>query len=287
MMQLPGFADPPGIGKTRSNGNGVHKPEMFALRAGFDELEIKLTVENRKRGYRITGPNGVAPAELQPSVTQILAVIDKSNALVGWARNQMGYKFEQLLRSAEYIPDRETPDFAEWLAETIKEAKKAPEKNRDDAADFGHLMHSVIAGDQPALNDLERQYLETAETFLAVAGLTPLQPELPVWHPTHKYAGTIDLVARDRNGAIVVLDWKTGGGIRDDYAAQVSAYGKALQMLYGGTHPLRAMVVRVNREGETEYKEADVESGFATFMGAWRLWRELNGFGGAKKEMWR
>ena len=256
------------------------------IRPGFEDVEVKLVQEGRKRGYRVSGPNGMTPPELQPSVTQILNVIDKSGALLGWARNQMGYKLEDLMRSAQHIPDRESPDFDEWLGEVIKQAKKAPEKTRDDAADFGHLMHAVIAKDQPAVTDTERMYLQAAEMFLEAEGLTPLVPELPVWHNIHRYAGTVDLVARDKQGAVVILDWKTGSRLSDNYAAQVAAYGKALLQMYTDVLPMRAMVVRVDKEGTTEYKEVNIESAFQTFLGAHHLWCELNGFGSAEKAVW-
>jgi hypothetical protein len=52
--------------------------------------------------------------------------------------------------------------------------------------------------------------------------------EVPVFHRTLKYAGTLDLIADLKGGARWLLDWKTGGsGIFPESALQLAAYRNA------------------------------------------------------------
>ena len=53
--------------------------------------------------------------------------------------------------------------------------------------------------------------------------------EYPVWHPSRAYAGTIDLVARDADGQLVVVDWKRSNGLYPEHGYQVAAYAEALE----------------------------------------------------------
>jgi ATP-dependent exoDNAse (exonuclease V) beta subunit len=136
------------------------------------------------------------------------------------------------------------------------------EKKRDQSSAFGtkvHLMAETIiqtkddrAADHLAQNDREKAYLATLkEVLLRIAkGYDFIESEKIIFSPTHKVAGTVDLLLRSKDtGEFVIADWKTNREIKfsgyrqemgsgpcvhlqncnfNHYSLQTSAYGELL-----------------------------------------------------------
>ena len=104
--------------------------------------------------------------------------------------------------------------------------------------------------------------------ILAGLGLQYEATEQFVWHPDLKYAGTVDVIARDSEGALRVLDWKTGKAIYVSNIIQVAAYTEALKAITSekvGT----PLIVHLGDKTKTHaYTERETERAFNCFKAA-------------------
>lgn len=120
-----------------------------------------------------------------------------------------------------------------WAHKLGKEGRSLSE--RDKAADKGTATHALtwrILGhdDGTELDDADIAEHEPNARRVADAILsrwTILHVELAIVSETH--AGTIDLIVRDEQGRVGVVDLKTGKGVYDEVAIQLGAYA----VLYG------------------------------------------------------
>lgn len=125
---------------------------------------------------------------------------------------------------------------------------RTPYDQSDDAKDAGTVAHAMVEawihGEDPnshlQLLDNRRDVQDAAakafENFLewwAGSGLRIQATELALVSETGGYGGTIDAIALDAKGRLVILDWKTANSLYADHLTQVAAYG----MLYEETHP--------------------------------------------------
>lgn len=157
-----------------------------------------------------------------PSVTTILGRYKEAGGLILWAY-RTGHE-----HGAAGLPSTD------------------PYQERDDAAAAGHVAHSMIQA-----KVLGRE----AETFTGIPGeildkaLTGYRAFLRWWEgssfeviateqamvsPTHLFGGTLDAIARDSDGGLAVLDWKTSKGRYVEYLIQLAAY----RMLAQESHDL-------------------------------------------------
>ena len=213
------------------------------------------------------------------SVTSSLNVINKP-ALADWRKNKALDKMQELLKdpkaAGEYqkLADEKNAKARihknnTWVSMMVEEAKKAPNQNMTEARDFGTYAHSVVehiamaqANDERLDRDVDRapesfvigpEYAHIAEGFqmwMKDSGMRVVASELMVWHPFYEYAGTIDLVCRNKDGALAVVDVKTGG-VYNEAAMQIAAYAKALQQLTGEEVP-EAWALRLPRNRNPE-----------------------------------
>ena len=70
------------------------------------------------------------------------------------------------------------------------------------------------------------------------------------------YAGTVDLVARNKAGELVVADWKRSKGLYAEHAYQVAGYADAIETITGEP-VVAAYAVRLPRttDEEAEYEK--------------------------------
>lgn len=127
-------------------------------------------------------------------------------------------------------------------------------ERRDKAADAGTLAHSLVEGHIRGFAvDLTREPPDIVEkaqkaygAFLEWAGGSKLQPretELALISEKYRFGGCLDSMLV--NGRLSLGDWKTSGGVYDDYLLQLAAYGLLWeenfpdQPLEGGFHLMR------------------------------------------------
>lgn len=119
------------------------------------------------------------------------------------------------------------------------------------------VLHAYLENDFD-LDDCDprfRGYLDSAIAFHAEARLTAVRVEFRFWHVRRGFAGTVDYVAVDPDGVIVICDWKTGHPIDVAAALQTAAYEfgvrdyllPTLGSTYGG--PIRRQAIKLYRDG--------------------------------------
>lgn len=137
------------------------------------------------------------------------------------------------------------------------------------AADLGTIAHARIeawlngttldpAGLDEALYEAAAKPEGRFREWWESEGLTLEASECQIAHPTSGYGGTIDFVARDKAGALVLGDIKTTKANRswpyDTVIAQVAAYRElweaARGSISGGDDISRCVVVRVGKEAD-------------------------------------
>lgn len=160
---------------------------------------------------------------------------------------------------------------------------------RDTAADVGHIVHgkidSYIHGEpEPKLPEgTTEEMLALAQrgfdTFLEWAtqfGLNVIETEIPLVSEKHKFGGTFDAVAIVL-GRLVLLDWKSGGGIYAETICQVAGYRQLLRER--DTEIDEAYVLRVGKEmGDFHfhaYTKQIVDLGWEAFQHMRNLYDQL------------
>jgi hypothetical protein len=136
-----------------------------------------------------------------------------------------------------------------------------------DAQARGTYVHQVLHAyleDDYDVDDCDpryRGYVDSAIAYLAELKKTPLRDadgkpiavEYRFWHTRRWFAGTIDYVGFDGDGALSIDDWKTGSP--DDVAApiQTAAYECGIRDCLipsiGYDGPVRRRAVKLHRDG--------------------------------------
>ena len=243
----------------------------------YRDVSIEQVKRGRGRWYKVGD-------QMLPPVTSVLGIIDKSGPLVPWARRDTLQQVSEELLTAH--PPKEV-EYRQWINDIIAAVRDRP---KDQAATDGRSTHELIAkmlqGGDPLVPDSLAPAVRGAREFVADYGLSVVAVEIPVWHPTEQYAGTVDFVGRNGDGHLVVADWKRSSGIYPEHGYQITAYADAVEALTGEQVP-HAYVVRLPREGGEEagyeYREV-LERNVArrTFMAARELWSAHRN----AKEMW-
>ena len=244
----------------------------------YRDVSIEQVKRGRGRWYKVG-------EQLYPPVTSILDIIDKSGPLVPWARRDTLQKVGEELQSTH--PPGDAHDYHQWINDIITAVGNRP---KDQAATEGQATHALIAemlqGGSPLVPDDLAPAVRGAREFVADYGLSVVTIEVPVWHPTEQYAGTVDFVGRNGDGHLVVADWKRSSGIYPDHGYQITAYADAIEAITG-EHVSHLYVVRLPKEGgeDAGYECREVlERNVArrTFMAAHQLWAAHRN----AKEMW-
>lgn len=163
-------------------------------------------------------------------------------------------------------------------------------KVREQAADIGTLAHFMVEchlrGQEPDTSEFSKADIDRAETafmkfleFWQTNGLTVSgEPEVQLVSEKYKYGGTLDLPATDRDGGLVLLDWKTSGAIYDTHLSQLAGY----EGLWNENHPdrpiTRRAIVRIGKEdvGDFEYRWlADLSKHLEAFRAKAALYHAL------------
>ena len=235
------------------------------------KFRVDLVVAGRSHLYDVV--RGDRKKRL-PGVTGVLSVIAKP-ALIPWAKKEALASVETAIMkrldgraSAAVEIDRE------WIGQVLQEAKKRPDKIKDQAAAFGTHAHAlidrIILGDEPA--EIPPEVAGPVHAFKdwwRSSGIELVMGDTKVASPEYGYGGSLDALGR-RNGRYVILDWKTSNGIYTEYALQVAAYAQAFRETYG-VPCSEAIIVRFGKKLpiEFEYKElADLDLSLSAFLAA-------------------
>lgn len=236
------------------------------------ELKSKYQIEYKeiKRGYSTQHLYIVDGVEY-PSVSSILGILDdgKSGGLMGWAKKVAIENMAQALKQKLNESITITEEIINWLSQ---EAKKEPERLRDEACDVGSQCHNAIDDMIKGIKDYERHLIDDRakkafENFISwfkSNNYEFISGDIPVVSVKYGFGGRLDALAKqDKN--IILLDWKTSNSIKTSYAYQVGGYAIALQETYD-IKPKRAFVVRFSKDTEeVEEKEVNLKEAIQNF----------------------
>jgi hypothetical protein len=233
-------------------------------------------VKGRGRHYR------TAEDELVPSVTNVLSVLGKGEALTRWAAKMVAERAMTMKHSLARMDDND-------IVDTLK---SAPFNRSKRAADRGTDIHAYL---EARLNRLEPEELSAdAEPYKAAAddwfdyigaSFEDVQTEVTLFHP--RYAGTTDLIGT-LDGRINIVDFKTSKAIYDEAALQLSALAGCYTQADGSTVPWRdetgfmvevprLVVVRIGADKWQEKEVADAHGSAAVFFGLLDAWHWKHG----------
>jgi hypothetical protein len=230
------------------------------------------------------------------SVTSILSVIAKP-ALVNWSANtERTLVIGASADLYEDLPtDGEKMSRAAYVATLTQRVgkRKAHQKELAKASEIGTQVHALIewtlrkekgepVGDAPQLTfDAASHAFSVWETWRTRVTLKPLEMEQMIWSSTHRFAGTLDLLARitiDAGPVTAVLDWKSGKAIYDEAILQNAAYIEALIERRKVKAPVWGVIVRlpkVETDPEPEMRivtPAEQRDALRVFLNAKAVW---------------
>jgi len=140
-------------------------------------------------------------------------------------------------------------------------------KVRDKAADIGTAAHFMIEcflhNHEPDLAEFSAADIEKANIAFGnfrkwwdAEGFTVIEPEVQLVSEDYLFGGTIDAPSRDRDGKIVLLDWKTSKAIVGAHKVQLAGY----EQLWNENRPdmkiQRRGIVRIGKESPDDFEIA-------------------------------
>jgi hypothetical protein len=142
---------------------------------------------------------------------------------------------------------------------------------RDKAADIGTIAHfmceAFLNGFVCDLSDYSQEDIDRAlicynkfVDWWEAEGLTKVATESQLVHNESRYGGTIDLVARDKEGRLCLIDLKTSKRISDGYVRQIAGYTELWNFnategrFEQGEEIQRWCIVRIGKQDEGDFE---------------------------------
>jgi hypothetical protein len=217
-------------------------------------------------------------------VTSVLSAINKP-ALIGWKAN---ITLDKARRSLQANVGKQVTIDDNFIEEIIDGARAEPDYVLGTARDFGSDAHYALEqyisqGEVPSNASMYR-VIGAFNQWVKDNGIEMLpHAEVTVAHP-HGFAGTIDALGMKKDALeLIVIDWKTSGGIYPEAMLQVSAYAAALQECTG-VKVSEAWIVRFPREepepGELPFDwvrldQTNLANNFGLFCSAQRIYEHV------------
>lgn len=235
------------------------------------------------RFYEVDGAD-----EPYVSVTHALSCIAKP-ALITWAANQerslVSDAAADLYLDLMQAKPMSRPAYLTTLQGRLGK-QKAHQKALAKAGEIGTQAHALIewnlrqqlgqtVGPEPRVVDAAQWAFMSFQDWANGVSLKPLLIEQIVFSRTHRYAGTMDLLA-EVNGAVTLVDFKTGKSVYAEAHLQNAAYRAALIEMQQTT-PERGVIVRLPKvETDPAFEAVDspaVEALMPTFQAVLDVWR--------------
>jgi hypothetical protein len=164
-------------------------------------------------------------------------------------------------------------------------------KVKEMAADAGTVAHFMcecfLKKQEPDLSDYSANDIAKAEnayikfvSWWDSNGFELVASEAQLVSARHKYGGTIDIVAKDKEGVLHLCDIKTSKACYDEYYFQCSAYrelwneNKLDQQITGATY-----IVRIGKEADPDDFETpsrqNLDNEFQVFLNCLALYKSL------------
>ena len=161
------------------------------------------------------------------------------------------------------------------LERIFKTAKEKTNKIKEDAGLVGTVVHGLIEDflkgkdipkqSDPAVVNCWNLFLDwwNKQEYAVV------ELEKKIYSKKYNYAGTLDLVVKDKKGNLVLMDIKTSNFITFDYFLQLNAYKFAYEEETGSKVSKSFIVKLSKKDAEIEIKEIPLNKKlFNAFIGA-------------------
>ena len=161
------------------------------------------------------------------------------------------------------------------LERIFKTAKEKTNKIKEDAGLVGTVVHGLIEDflkgkdipkqSDPAVVNCWNLFLDwwNKQEYKVV------ELEKKIYSKKYNYAGTLDLVVKDKKGNLVLMDIKTSNFISFDYFLQLNAYKFAYEEETGSKVSKSFIVKLSKKDAEIEIKEIPLNKKlFNAFIGA-------------------
>lgn len=236
-----------------------------------DELQVEAPAEAPAKPRRARKPRvPKAPKAPKPGRRQYGEAEDGSPIVsVTEVLQHLGWKAHGLMRWAANLAAQACADAMAGGAsyeDAVEVAKRAPFAKRDAAAEAGTMAHAgceaIVFGRDPEdaidvlapleVQDAARRAFEKFAAWWSACGYSLHLSEEQIVDRAAGWGGTLDLLLRDADGALVIGDIKTGKDVHIDVVAQLAGYALLLRS-QRGLEVARGMVIHVPAdEGEVQ-----------------------------------
>lgn len=161
-------------------------PQDQARESLWEDRDLRIAFDEEAHEYHVDG-------NLYPSVTSVISeFFSKFNADAVITR---------MMRSPKWPNSK-------YFGQTREQIKAGWEEKKQRASELGTRMHAQI--ESFLLNGEEADSEEFAlfKTFWSARDLEPIRVEWRIFDESLRVAGTLDLLARDRDGRVYLIDWK-------------------------------------------------------------------------------
>lgn len=238
--------------------------------------DVRMVEKNGKHLYSVNGQDTSYPGS-----TTVLSVIAKPY-LIPWASKMTAIYtrsiIEKILHKNQDKPIGEifTPRFLETLANRSKKQHKI---HKERAGDIGTRTHaaldSLIRGEMPMMEEDIRQCVTSFVDWDTIKKLQIVSGDMKLIHLGFGYGGSLDALAKDERGKLIVIDFKTSNQISDEYAYQIASYCHALQFTLALDYVPEGCCIRFDKlKPEIEYRKVrSIADSFEGFLAALQLYK--------------
>jgi CRISPR/Cas system-associated exonuclease Cas4 (RecB family) len=161
------------------------------------------------------------------------------------------------------------------LERIIHQATNKTDKIKDDAGLVGSVVHGLIEDflqGKKIPNQSDKAVVNCFQLFLdwwKTQEYQVVELEKKIFSKKHNYAGTLDLVLKDKQGNLVLADIKTSNHISFDYTLQLNAYKYAYEE-ETKQKIAKGLIIRLpKKDSKIEVKELPLNKEmFNAFLGA-------------------
>ena len=140
------------------------------------------------------------------------------------------------------------------LERVFLESSEKTEKIKKDAGLVGTVVHGLVEDylkGKELPEQTDKKVIACWNNFLKwwdKQEYTPVEIEKKIYSKNYNYAGTLDLVVKDKEGKLVLIDIKTSNSVSFDYHLQLNAYKFAYEE--ETKSPISsALIVRLPKQG--------------------------------------
>ena len=164
------------------------------------------------------------------------------------------------------------------LERIIDHAKNKTEQVKKDAGLVGTVVHGLIEDflkGKKIPNQSDEKVVNCWNLFLDwwnKQEYEVVELEKKIFSKKYNYAGTLDLVLKDKQGNLILADIKTSNQISFDYTLQLNAYKEAYEE-ETKTKISKGLIIRLpKKDGKIEVKELPLNKQmFNAFLGAMHI----------------